>query len=708
MPADVQTLQDLVVKSRHLTYFRLAFAFVVLVFALIIQHSGTQDIDPIILLAAGFAILAANSIGLAFFSESKNFSNAKANLLNGLLIAVDIAALSYAVHATQGIESDLYFLYLLPILLASNVFERTGIFLTAIASSAAYLTTVVLENLSFIPYLIGGTGGSGLAAAYAQKLWAQAGSRSATLFIVSMIWAAFCHRMSRVAQESNLRLAEQLDANTRLLEELKAQSKREHLSGSISLALRRTLELDTILSTTCSRLSEALDGAHCLILSKADAGSEERMWDSKLIREDASRHDACTAVPQKMTKYFMEHAWQRKAEDVPENKVLISTAPFRDSEELTAISSTLLEMGLAKILVRPIMYGNEIKGVISILATDSTKQWQDSELELIDSVAGQVAIALEHAELVSKLSQTNEDLIQKNERLDAGNLELRQMQSQLIHHEKMASLGRIVAGIAHELNNPINFVHGNLPYLQEYVTEMKNLIDCFDSVPEEYRKVADEAKTRINYEFLVTDLDNIIADLVEGTDRIRQIIRNLRSFSRLDEAELKEASIEDGIESTLKILGQYYGRDKIPVELNFCGLPPVLCYPGKLNQVWMNLLSNAAQAVSGKEDALVTISTKQESETFLVIIEDNGTGIKSPDQSKIFEPFFTTKPVGQGTGLGLSISHSIVERHGGRIWFETEAGKGTRFMVRLPIKAPPAEGQEQEELAIEEVERSAS
>jgi signal transduction histidine kinase len=693
VPARSQKLQDLVVKSRHLTYFRLAFSLVVLIFSLFLQHSGTQDIDPVILLAAGFSVLAANAIGLAFFSEAHNFSSAKANFFNAVLLCVDIAALSYAVHATRGIESDLFFLYLLPILLASNVFDRSGIFLTALASSAAYLSTVVLENAGFIPYLSGGAGSSGLAAAYAQKLWAQAASRSATLFIVSMIWAAFCHRMSRVAQESNLRLAEQLDANTELLEELKIQSKKEQLSGSISLALRRTLEIETILSTTCSRLSEALDGAHCLLLSKGEAASEERIWDSKLITDSGVRAETSrfTSVPPTLIKHFLEHSWNRKAEDGPENKILISRAPFLDNDDLREISSTLKEMGLTKILVRPIMYGNELKGLISILISDYKKEWQDSELELIDSVAGQVAIALEHAELLSKLSQTNADLLQKNERLDASNLELRQMQSQLIHHEKMASLGRIVAGIAHELNNPINFVHGNLPYLKEYVTEMKNLIACFDSLPDEHKKVAEEAKRKINYEFVVTDLDNIIADLVEGIDRMRQIIRDLRSFSRLDEAELKEASVEDGIESTLKILGQFFGRDKIPVELSFCGLPPVLCYPGKLNQVWMNLLSNAAHAVSGKEDARVVISTRQEGENFLVTIEDNGSGIKSADQSKIFEPFFTSKPVGQGTGLGLSISHSIVERHGGRIWFETEAGKGTRFMVRLPLKALPGE-----------------
>ncbi|MBX9722229.1 MAG: hypothetical protein K2X81_12590, partial [Candidatus Obscuribacterales bacterium] len=341
--------------------------------------------------------------------------------------------------------------------------------------------------------------------------------------------------------------------------------------------------------------------------------------------------------------------------------------------------------------------------VLSIFSPDKSRQWIAPELELIDSVAGQVAVAIEHAELVGKLSETNKDLLHKNENLDAKNLELREVQSQLIHQEKMASLGRIVAGIAHELNNPINFVHGNLPYLKEYVQEMKTLISCFDSLPPEHQQLALDAKKKINYDFVVTDLDNIIADLFEGTDRIRQIIRNLRSFSRLDEAELKEASIEEGIESTLKILNQFYGRDKIPVEMQFCGLPPVLCYPGKLNQVWMNLLSNAAQALAEQSEPRVILKTQMEGETFLVSIEDNGPGINGADQSKIFEPFFTTKPVGQGTGLGLSISHSIVERHGGRIWFESIPGKGTKFLVRLPMKAPAqSDGKDLEDLSITE------
>ncbi|MBK7839339.1 MAG: HAMP domain-containing histidine kinase [Candidatus Obscuribacter sp.] len=186
---------------------------------------------------------------------------------------------------------------------------------------------------------------------------------------------------------------------------------------------------------------------------------------------------------------------------------------------------------------------------------------------------------------------------------------------------------------------------------------------------------------------MVSDLDNIIADLNEGSNRIRHIIRDLKSFSRLDEAELKEASIAEGIESTLKILSQYYGRDKIPVEINFEGVPQVLCYPGQLNQVWMNLLSNAAQAMQNVPNPLLKVQGKAEGSTVLVEISDCGGGIKPEVQSKIFDPFFTTKPVGQGTGLGLSICHSIIERHGGQIWFTSEMGKGTTFFIRVPLTA---------------------
>ncbi|MBX9685826.1 MAG: GAF domain-containing sensor histidine kinase [Candidatus Obscuribacterales bacterium] len=693
---DDAQLNDLILKSSHLTYFRLAFSLVVLIFSFVFQRLGSPEFDSSGIMAAATGVALVNLIALGLFRGRKEFSKTEINVSNAVLLAADISALSYVVHCTQGVESDLFFLLLLPTLLASNVYERVGIFLTAFATSSAYLATVVFENASFIPYLNSGADTAGLTAAYAQRLWVQISTRSTILFSVSMIWAAFCHRMSRVVLESTRRLAEQLSANTRLLEELKMQSQREQLSNSISLALRRTLEPDRILSTTCSELSDALNAAHCLLIAKSAASSAEaQIWDSAVISGKSQK----SLLSDDLKRFFMEHNWQRKPADVPFNKILISDRPF-DNPDLKPIQAELNRLEITNILVRPIMYGNSLKGVLSILTTAKVRSWQAAELGLIDSVAGQVAIAIEHAELVEQLSETNKDLLFKNENLDSKNLELRQVQSQLIHQEKMASLGRIVAGIAHELNNPVNFVHGNLPYLKEYFAEMKGLIACFEDLPAEQQAQFLEKKKKINYDFVITDLDNILADLFEGTDRIRQIIRNLRSFSRLDEAELKEASIEESLESTVKILSQYYGPDKVRLEKHFANLPPVLCYPGKLNQVWMNLLANAAQALANREDGLVIVKTELEDTSFLVSIEDNGPGIISADQSKIFEPFFTTKPVGQGTGLGLSISHSIVERHGGRIWFESSPGKGTKFLVRLPLAPPPNAKEAEEDLAI--------
>jgi two-component system, NtrC family, sensor kinase len=225
-----------------------------------------------------------------------------------------------------------------------------------------------------------------------------------------------------------------------------------------------------------------------------------------------------------------------------------------------------------------------------------------------------------------------------------------------------------------------------LPYLKAYCEDMKKIIAVCDTLPDEQKSAVEDIKSKLKYNFLVTDLDNILADMEEGVIRIRQIIKNLRSFGRLDEAELKEASIGEGIESTLKILGQYYGKDRIPIELNLAEVPPVLCYPGQLNQVWMNLLSNAAQALEQVNEPLVKVKSELFYDHILVSITDNGPGIKNENQNKIFEPFFTTKPVGKGTGLGLSICHSIIEKHQGKIWFEPEKNGGTVFKVLIPRK----------------------
>jgi len=677
---------DLFLKTEQLLYFRLTFALASLGLCFLLSVFARFEYDLSLVVILIFAVAVYSLVGVDLIKGERVKSDLELSRLNAAFIGLDVTSMTVLVHLTRGVDSDLYFLYLLPILLASHTFGRRGVYLTAVAVSVSYVGVLLVENAAFLPYVLDPARHAGLAAAYAHRLWVRIISRSAILVSVSFIWAAFCKHMSAVAEQGANRLREQLIANTRLVNETRAQAAREHLINSISSAIRSTLDLDQILKTTAMELSSALNAARCAIVCPpVTPGEMPPVWET--IHPD-HHHDQHPGFSQDFCRFLLANksTYEQSPEDGTIRKTFVFDEPIRDWV-FRDVRDDLAKLEFRSLVVQPIMYGVESMGVLLIGECERRRTWSASELELVKSVAGQVAIAIEHARLVDQLSRKNKDLLQKNLNLDTKNLELRTMQSQLIHQEKMASLGRMVAGIAHELNNPVNFVHGNLPYLTEYFEDLKRIIAAVDTLPSQYRAPIDDLKKRFKYDFLVTDLDHIIADLADGAERIRQIIKNLRSFSRLDEAELKEASIQEGIESSLRILNQYFGRDKIPVESSFQAIPPVLCYPGQLNQVWVNLLSNAAQAAQTNSDPKVTVKAELDGDWVIVSVDDNGPGIKLEDQSKIFEPFFTTKPVGQGTGLGLSICHSIMERHGGQIWFESSLGAGTSFKVKVPLRA---------------------
>jgi two-component system, NtrC family, sensor kinase len=293
--------------------------------------------------------------------------------------------------------------------------------------------------------------------------------------------------------------------------------------------------------------------------------------------------------------------------------------------------------------------------------------------------------ALERRQLMLMARRYRADLERQNLELAARKAQLERLQAQVVLSEKMAGLGRLAAGIAHELNNPAGFIYGNMNLINGYLGRLELVLSIYGRVclPAAEATELERTKKEIEYDALLPELRSMIADCAEGAERIRDIVKNLRLFSRLDEAEFKKIDLHEGIDATVRLLSGYYGVGRIRLVKEYGEIPPVNCYAGQLNQVWTNLLVNAAQAIEGNGE--VRISTRVEGESVLVVIADTGCGIGPDDLPKIFDPFFTTKPIGDGTGLGLSITYGIIERHGGTIRVESVLGKGTEFYVSIPI-----------------------
>jgi PAS domain S-box-containing protein len=266
--------------------------------------------------------------------------------------------------------------------------------------------------------------------------------------------------------------------------------------------------------------------------------------------------------------------------------------------------------------------------------------------------------------------------------------QLQEAQAQLLQSEKMASIGQLAAGIAHEINNPIGFINSNMGALRGYVDTLCELTDSFDqtiqdiSGQEELKAKIAQFKKQADYAFLKEDVADLVKESLDGLKRVRDIVQSLKDFAHIGDTGWQYADLHAGIDSTLTIASNEF-KYKATVKKEYGLLPQVKCLASQLNQVHMNLIVNAAQAI--KENGVITIRTGCENDWVWVEIGDNGAGIPPDILNRIFEPFFTTKPVGKGTGLGLSLSYNIVAKHGGRIEVSSELGKGTRFTVHLPV-----------------------
>jgi signal transduction histidine kinase len=286
-----------------------------------------------------------------------------------------------------------------------------------------------------------------------------------------------------------------------------------------------------------------------------------------------------------------------------------------------------------------------------------------------------------------ELKTINEALEDQKEELKITLDNLKQTQAQLVQSEKMASIGQLVAGIAHEINNPVTFISAGVESLNTNLDDIRQVLEAYHRITaanvQEKLKEIEKLKEKVEYAEALREINKLIESIKTGTERTTEIVKGLRTFSRLDEDVLKVASIHEGLDSTLILLRNKY-KDRIEIQRKYGSLPDIECYPGQLNQVFMNIISNAIDAIEGK--GTITISTLKTNAKVQISIRDTGTGIPEKIRTRIFEPFFTTKDVGHGTGLGLSISHGIIEKHKGTIKVNSEVGNGSEFVISLPVK----------------------
>jgi PAS domain S-box-containing protein len=474
-------------------------------------------------------------------------------------------------------------------------------------------------------------------------------------------------------------------------------AQREALLNQLANQIRRSLDLNTILETAVHEIRNVLQIDRCFFLWYR-ANVADAVWEVVTEARSAAFPSLINyCVPVTTFGPLTARVFNKEITRVDNARSLTDPAERK----------FFFSIGYTALLALPIHTTSGEIGVVSCGHSSGPRPWRDSEVELLQAVADQIAIAIDQAELYKQSHTAAKAAQEQATKLEQALAELQQTQAQLVQSEKMSSLGQLVAGVAHEINNPVNFIYANLTYVNQYAEGLLSLVQLYQKYhPQPEAEIQAETEA-IDLDFLREDLPKILSSMKMGADRIFQIVLSLRNFSRVDEAEMKWANIHEGLDNTLLILAHRL-RSKNPeapriqIIKDYGNLPKVQCYPGQLNQVFMNILTNAIDAIEddnkncSPEDiknhrGIIWICTEvlADGNQVIILIGDNGPGMTQEVRKRIFDPFFTTKPVGSGTGLGMSISYQIVvEKHGGQLQCISAPGQGTAFLISVPIQQP--------------------